>query len=126
MKAEYNIAHKTQTGMSLIGFVLLVALLVFVAYIGIKIVPIYVEYYSVVSAMKGVQAEPDIGEKSAREVKELLYRRLEISYVDSLGRDAVKVVQRGGKRLEVDYEVRKNILGNLDVVTHFKNDVLLR
>ena len=48
--------HK-QSGLTLIGFIIVLSFTLFLAYIGMKIGPIYLEYYSVVTAMEGVAAE---------------------------------------------------------------------
>ncbi|MGA9573616.1 MAG: DUF4845 domain-containing protein, partial [Lysobacterales bacterium] len=46
-----------QSGMTLIGFIFVLSFVIFISYIGMKIAPIYMEYYSVVSAMNGVANE---------------------------------------------------------------------
>jgi len=114
-----------QSGMSLIGFILLLSVLLFVAYVGMKIAPIYFDYYSVSAAMKGVQAEPGIARKSPREIKDLMFRRLYVSYVEGIEEKHIKVIRKGGVFLQIKYEVRKNILGNLDVVVSFDKSVEL-
>ena len=43
-----------QHGMTLIGFLFVLAAALFVAYIGMKLVPVYLNHYSVVSAMKSL------------------------------------------------------------------------
>ena len=48
-----------QHGMTLIGFLFVLAAALFVAYIGMKLVPIYLNHYSLVSAMKSLADEPD-------------------------------------------------------------------
>jgi len=115
----------SQRGLSLIGFILLLSTLLFVAYIGMKIAPIYFDYYSVTAAMKGVQAEPGIGRKSPREIKDLMFRRLYVSYVEGIEEKHIKVTRKGGVFLQVKYEVRKNVLGNLDVIVSFDKSVEL-
>ena len=116
---------KRQRGISLIGFILLLAVAVFVTYIGMKIVPIYVDYFSVSSAMKGIQNEPGIANKSPRDIKSLFFRRLYVNFVEVVKEENVKVTRRGGLQLQVAYEVRRPIMGNLDVIVTFDKSVYL-
>ena len=46
-----------QRGITLIGFIFVLSFALFISFIGMKIGPIYMEYYSVVSAMNGVASE---------------------------------------------------------------------
>ena len=48
---------KQQSGITLIGFIIVLSFAIFISFIGMKIGPIYMEYYSVVSAMNGVASE---------------------------------------------------------------------
>ena len=48
---------RKQSGMTLIGFIFVLGFVIFFSFIGMKIGPIYLEYYGVVSAMDGVASE---------------------------------------------------------------------
>ncbi len=120
---SFALKRKKPEGVTLIGFVLILAMVVFASYIGMKIIPIYMDYYSVVSAMKGGQAQPGIAKKSANDIKAALFNRLYINYVDGISERNIKLTRRGGLKLRVTYEVRKTIMGNLDVVAHFDKSV---
>ena len=110
---------RRQFGLSLIGFLLLLAAALFVTYIGMKLVPIYLNHYSVVSAMKGVAAEPGVSEMSAARVRNLLFRRLSVNYVTNVKPEHVQLVRGTGRDLVVEYEVREPMIGNIDVVVKF-------
>ncbi len=116
-----------QAGMTLIGFVLLLGMLLFAAYVGMKIVPAYIDYFSIVNAMEAVAAEPGIAGRPPREIQQKLYNRLYINYADDLDRDSVRVLRaRDSVVLRVEYEVREALFGNLDVCIAFKKSVVLR
>ena len=53
-------------GITLIGFVMLLAVLGFFAYLAMRLVPMYIEYMGVVKAMEQVRAEPGCGQHVAR------------------------------------------------------------
>ncbi|WP_051176448.1 DUF4845 domain-containing protein [Luteimonas mephitis] len=116
---------RTQRGMTLLGFIIVLGLVGFFAYIGMKLFPMYSEYYSVKQAIRGLQAEPGIANTDPGRIKNLFFRRLNISYSDNVKPENVKLErsQNGvGWDMTVDYEVRKGLVGNLDVVGKFHAD----
>jgi hypothetical protein len=112
-----------QQGLTLIGFVMVLLVIGFFAFLGIKLFPVYSEYYSVVSDMKGIQSEPGIASQSPEVVKDKLFRRFYISYVTSVKNEHVKVTRQNGYNLSVKYEVRKPLVYNLDFVAKFEKTV---
>ena len=118
--------YRKQKGMTLIGFVIVLSLVVFATYIGLKIGPLYLEYYSVVNAMDGVAKERGSAQYTPFEIKRKVLDRLYISYsAESVGEKNIKIVRRNGVQLRVVYEVRKPVIGNLDVVAAFDRTVQL-
>ncbi len=115
-----------QSGMSLIGFVIVLAMVIFVSYLGMKIVPIYMEYYSVVNAMDGVAAERGSANLSPYDVRVKILNRLYVSYAENVKESHIKLSRTmGGMNLRIAYEVRTPVLGNLDVVAKFDRSVKL-
>ncbi|MDT8408168.1 MAG: DUF4845 domain-containing protein [Wenzhouxiangellaceae bacterium] len=109
-----------QRGMTLIGFLIVLAGALFVAYIGMKLVPIYLNHYSVVSTMKSLAEEPDIANMSEGRIRDLLSRRFEISYVDHITARDIEIVRSTGLSIVAEYEVREDLIGNLDAVVTFR------
>ncbi len=111
---------RTQRGMTLIGFILVLAVVGVFVYMGMKLIPMYAEYYAVKQALSGLAAEPGISDKDPAKIEDLFFRRLYISYADNIKPEHVKVVRKdAGFLMTVDYEVRKPLIANLDVVGHF-------
>ena len=111
--------HK-QSGLSLVGFLVVLALVGFAAYIGMKLFPMYQEYYAVQSAMKGLANEPGVADMDPAKVQDLFFRRLDINYSESVKPQNVKFERmEGGWKMRVNYEVRRPLVGNLDVVGRF-------
>ena len=111
---------RKQGGMTLIGFIIVLGLVGFFAYIAMKLVPMYSVYYAVKSALKGLQAEPGIANRDPAKIQDLFFRRLYISYAENVKAENVKIERiDGGWTMSVDYEVRKPLMGNLDVVGKF-------
>lgn len=120
--------NRYQRGITLLGFVIVLSVVGFFVFIGMKIGPAYLEYMNVVTAMKGVAAEPGVGGWSANQVKLALNKRLYINYVNELHVNMkhfeIKRAE-GGQILTVAYEVREDLIYNLDFVATFEKSVNL-
>lgn len=114
-----------QTGMTLLGFLMVLVIAGIFGFVGMRLFPVYTEYYSVVQDMKGVQMEPGVAAWPPEQVKERLFRRFYISYVKSVKPEHVKVTRNNGYNLTVKYEVREPLAYNLDFVAKFEKTVAL-
>jgi hypothetical protein len=111
---------RTQSGMTLIGFVIVLAVVGLFAYIGMKLVPMYSEFYAVKQALKGLSAEPGIANQDPAKIQDLFFRRLYISYAEDVKPEHVKITRgTNGWVMAVNYEVRKPLIANLDVIGKF-------
>ena len=112
--------NRKQSGMTMIGFVITLGVVMFFLYCGMKVVPMYTEFYSVKKALSGLAAEPGISAKSKEQVRDLFFRRMNISYVENVKEENIKIERRDtGWLMIVDYELRKPFIANLDVVGKF-------
>jgi hypothetical protein len=120
--------HRFQRGITLLGFIIILAVLGFFAYLGMKIGPAYLEFMNVSTAMKGVASEPGVGKWSQAQIKTALIKRLSINYVDQKHVNMTNFeIKRagGGQTLRVFYEVREDLMYNLDYVATFEKTVNL-
>ncbi len=117
---QYRVNMRGQKGLSLIGFILVLILALFFAYAGVKLVPIYLNHYSVVNSMQGTADELRGSNASPRQVQAALSRRLQVNYVEHVGTSDVEV-SRNPQQLRVDYEVREPFIGNVDLVVSFSH-----
>jgi hypothetical protein len=110
--------------MSLLGFVITLCVAGLFVYFGMRVFPMYYEYYSVKQALKGLQNEPGIAEQDVGSIKTLFFRRLDISYSENVKPQNVKLErgENGGWKMTVDYEIRKPLFANLDIVGKFHAD----
>lgn len=114
-----------QRGLSLIGFLIVVLLVGVFALVAMRLFPIYSEYYNVVGSMESLKSQPGVATKSPDEIKNLFFRRLYVNYVENVERKNVLVSRDGGLHIRVKYEVRRPMVGNLDVVASFDKTVHL-
>ena len=118
---------RNQQGITLIGFVVMLALVGVLAYLGMKVFPIYHQFFSVRSAMKGVASEPGVGEMDPAKIKDLFFRRLYVDYADEdLKPENVRIERKdNGYTLQVQYEVRRPLIADLDIVGKFDKTQVL-
>lgn len=109
-----------QRGMTLIGFLIVLAAALFVVYIAMKLVPIYLNHYSVVSSMKSLAAEPNAANMSEARLRDMLSRKFSTSYVKHITARDIEIVRGTGVEIIAEYEVREDLIGNLDAVVTFK------
>ncbi|MFT3896499.1 MAG: DUF4845 domain-containing protein [Thermomonas sp.] len=119
---------RSERGITLIGFVVVLALVGILAYLGMKVFPIYEQFFSVRSAMKGVASEPGVGEMDPAKIKDLFFRRLYVNYADEdLKPENIKVERKdNGYTMTVNYEVRRPLINDLDIVGKFNETQALK
>lgn len=118
--------RNSQRGITLLGFIIVLGVVGLFAYVGMKLFPMYSEYYSVRSALKGLANEPGIANTDPRRIQEMFFRRLKIDYSSSVKPEHVKIKRVGGGwQMDVKYEVRNQMIGNLDVVGRFESTQML-
>ena len=110
----------TQRGMTLTSFLAVLIVVAFGLYVGMKLFPMYQEYYAVKSSMKGLANEAGVSDMDPGRINELFFRRLDINYATNIKPSHVKIERmEGGWNMKVSYEVRRPLVGNLDVVGNF-------
>lgn len=119
-------SKRKQSGITLIGFIIVMIVLGFFAYMGMVLGPAYSEYWGVVKAMNFVAKEATPNTSDFEELRKGLDRQFNVGYVNSIsGKDAKLVRAKTGNLLTLDYEVRKPFVYNIDFVVKFAHTVPL-
>jgi hypothetical protein len=117
---------RNQKGMTMIGMIIFMSFLGFFVYAGIRLLPIYNEYYSVVKAMKQVANKPGASSKSPAQIKDEMLKYFYTSYVERVKKKDIKVIRSRGKQLQVKYDVQEPFIGNVDFLLHFEKTLPLK
>lgn len=118
---------KNQRGMTLIGWVIVLALIAFFATLAMRLVPMYQEYYGVLQIMNDMEIELQNNNLTKNEVETLLMRRFDIGYIQSVDKEDIEILR--GKntayitKIVIDYEVRKPFIAHIDLIGHFKEEI---
>ena len=103
-----------QSGMTFIGLVLVIAAVIFLAVIGMKVVPAYLEFVNVKNAIKKAANSADTSSKKA--VMEAFGKSASIDNITVI--DGSDLVVNGGV-ISVEYQVVVPIVANASVLLDF-------
>ena len=115
-------------GITLIGFVMLLGVLGFFAYLAMRLVPMYVEYFGVLKAMEQLRQEPGAAQKTLPQIRAELSLKFNTQYVDetSVTPQSISLKRESGAAtLRVAYEKRVPVLYNIDLVGKFDKSLNL-
>jgi len=110
--------QKGMTGISIMALLILIA---FVALTLLKIMPIYFDSFKVGDVISSLKEERGLGETSNSEITKMILKRLDVNMVSDVTKDNIFIEKSKNQVLiDVEYEVRKPMFGNLDIIISFK------
>jgi hypothetical protein len=123
---EMNIRNRK--GLTLIGFLVVLVVVLFFAYAGMRVIPMYLEYQALISAMDKLKNDPAAKAMPPWRIKESIARSLWVSYAsNNITKDHMRISKKSdGINVRVAYEVREDFLGNIDIIASFDRTVVLR
>ncbi|CAM2935467.1 transmembrane protein [Legionella steigerwaltii] len=115
-----------QKGMTFIGMLVTVVVLVMGVVVIMRIIPVYLQYYSVLESVKGLNSIPPstlTGDPVAdvNVLKSTLDKRLDINGVESLKENQLAIEPMGGNkfRVKLKYQVIKPLVYNISLLFDF-------
>jgi hypothetical protein len=109
-----------QRGLSLIGLLITSAVLVFFALIGFKLLPSYIEYWTVQRIISDISRSPETRGESVRAVQGAFDRRATIDNVNSIKGDDLEVNKTGdGFQIIASWSTRIPLFGNINACLDF-------
>ena len=120
--------QRNARGITLIGFVVMLCVLGFFAYMVMRLMPMYIEYFGVLKAMEMVKNEPGSAQKPIEEIRRSIMMKFNTQYVDTtdVPPQAIQVRREGGaSTLRIAYEKRVPFVYNIDLVATFDKSVNL-
>jgi uncharacterized protein YlxP (DUF503 family) len=115
---------KNQRGMTPIGWILVFALIAFFTLLALKLVPVYIDGFKVTSILESLKENREVGSMTTRQIMNTLNKRFDIDMVTDIEADDIYIEKTGGVlTITVDYEVRKNFIGNIDFLITFNKSV---
>ena len=110
-----------QRGLAILGFILVAAVVIFFAMVGFRVVPSYIEYYSVKKSLEDTMRSGTVDPNNLQAFRSELTRRLQTTYVENVkANDAV--ITRSGNQInaELSWERRLHMFGNAYILLEFE------
>ncbi len=115
---------RKQAGMTAIGWMGVIALIMMFVLLFLKLLPIYMDGYKVGSVLSDLKDEPGVASMTPVMISKMIMKRLDINMVDNVTRDDIYIDKlKNSMNVEIDYEVRENLVGNVDIVVHFQKAI---
>lgn len=119
-------SFERQRGMTVIGMLLLIIVIAFVALIAMKVVPMYVQYFSIKSTIESIRKEPQVAQMSPMDIQNAIQKRFDIGYVDNVQARDLKIRnERSGRVIDLMYEDQRELFYGLHVVLKVNESIPL-
>jgi len=111
-------SRQAQHGLSMIGFLFVAAVIVIFAIVGFRMVPSYVEYYTVQSAVE--KALRDAPDPSPAVVRKSFEKYIAADYIDSVVAADLQVAKEGNiVTASVSWQKQLHMVGNVSLLLDF-------
>ncbi|TAM91990.1 MAG: DUF4845 domain-containing protein [Rhodanobacteraceae bacterium] len=121
---------KRQSGITLIGFVIILVIAAFFIYTAMKLVPPYMDFLNVSKALNTVATQSTSGNMSVEEVqRQLDTQQLSQYFADEdIQAKNISVIStpNGGSSLKLSYDKKIPWIYNIDFLVHFQKTVPLK
>lgn len=119
---------RKEEGLTLLGFLIVLSVVLFFAYAGMRVVPMYLEYHALGSALSKLENDPGAKKLTPARIKSSIQDSLWASYAsNNITNDDIKISKKsGGVTVRVAYEIRKPFIANIDLIGSFDKSVVLK
>ena len=114
--------RKHQTGLTMITWIILIAMIGFIGIFAFKLIPIYMDYYTINNALTTVAKGATAGE-SPVQLKKAIDNVFDVNSVTAVKVDDIEIKpDSDGKGLvmNLNYDARTDFVANVDLVVHFE------
>lgn len=113
-----------QRGATFLGMLIIVAIIGFALYAGIRLVPLYFEYMAIVRAMEQTAKENENDPTSPQELRSALARRWSIEDIKSIDFGEIEIKKTAaGFTMRAYYRAEAPFVANVSLVADFDRSV---
>jgi archaellum component FlaF (FlaF/FlaG flagellin family) len=107
-----------QRGLSMMGFLFVAAVVLVSALVAFRVVPAYIEYFSVQKALQGaLNDSPDL---SKTDIRRRVERRIGAEYIDSVSASEIEVTKSNNvTTASVSWQNKLHLVGNVSLLLDF-------
>ena len=112
--------HK-QRGVSMLGFMFIAVAVIIIALVAMKLVPAYIEFFSVKKILNSMGQDNETKSMSNIEIRNSFSKRANVGYVTVVKPEDLSIDRAGGKMvISTEYEYRTPLVANISLVVDFK------
>lgn len=112
-------SHK-QRGIGFFGFIWIAAGVIFVAILGMKMVPPYIHNAQIAQIFKMIASDPAMQTAPVKEVRDSYVKRANINYITDITEEDIEISKDSGVlSLSASYTVKIPIAGNVSLLLEF-------
>ena len=112
--------HK-QRGVSMLGFMFMSVAVIIIAMLAMKLVPAYLEFFSVKKILNAMGQDSETKSMSNNEIRRSFAKRADVGYVTVVKPEDLAVDRSGGNIvISTEYEYRTKLVANISLVVDFK------
>jgi hypothetical protein len=116
MQQRLKKAGHGEDGLSLVGFIFIIAILACVAILGLKVVPTVVEYAAIKKAIAGAK----VAGGTPQEIKTSFDKQRDVGYIESVsGKDLEITRNNDGIDISVAYQKKIELFGPVSLVIDY-------
>lgn len=119
---------RSQKGLSMLGWLMVLAVVAFLASTGFKMFPHYMDYWAMEKAIMSVETDRAAGVRSVPEFYAHISKMMQVNGIRDLNlKDILEVkVENNEFRVHLKYEKREPMVQNLDLVANFDKEFRVR
>ena len=119
---------RSQKGMSVLGWMVVLALVAFFASTGFKMLPHYMDYMAMQKIIKSAETDASQNIRSVNDLYAHIMRGLEVNGIRDFDlKDSVSIKQENNEfQIHLQYERREPLIQNLDLVANFDKEFRIR
>ncbi|HEX9450758.1 MAG TPA: DUF4845 domain-containing protein [Burkholderiales bacterium] len=108
-----------QRGVTFIGMMFIAGLIVFAAIIGLKLVPAYIEYATVVNILRDIAHGPE-SRGTPKDIQTSFKKHAQIDAIETIKAEDIEIEKEGDQVvLRANYSVKIKLFGNLNACIDF-------
>ena len=109
-----------QRGIGFIGVILIIAGLLFLAIIGIKLVPTYLHNMQIERIFKSIVNDPEMQDATVKDIRASFTKRASLDDITEVIAEDIDVSKDGGHiSLSANYSVKIPVAGNVSLMVEF-------
>ena len=119
---------RKEKGLTLLGFLIVLGVVLFFAYAGMRIVPMYLEYHALGNALSKLEDDPAAKKMTPQKIKQSIQTSLWASYAsNNIKNEHIHISKKsGGVNVRVAYEIREPFIGNISIIGSFDKTAVLK